>query len=113
MLATCWLSWARSEDRRLSRSGSKSSGSTPTGAANPGVRSTTPGRRARDRRSARGYLVEPVAACCVLAGIGFVALVRASGSRRGRAGVAAALCAVSAPYVLATGAALAHQASEA
>jgi hypothetical protein len=59
------------------------------------------------------YLVEPAAACCVLAGIGFVAFVRASGSRRGRAAVAAALCAISAPYVLATGAALAHQASEA
>jgi hypothetical protein len=59
------------------------------------------------------YLVEPVAACCVLAGIGFVALVRVSGSRRGRAVVAAALCAVSAPYVVVTGAALADQASEA
>jgi len=59
------------------------------------------------------YLVEPVAACCVLAGIGFVALVRVSGSRRGRAVVAAALCAVSAPYLVATGAALADQASEA
>ena len=59
------------------------------------------------------YLVEPVAACGVLAGIGFVALVRISGSRRGRAAVAAALIAVSTPYVLATGAALAYQASEA
>jgi hypothetical protein len=59
------------------------------------------------------YLVGPVAACCVLAGIGFVALVRVSGSRRGRAVVAAALCAVSAPYLVATGAALADQASEA
>jgi hypothetical protein len=59
------------------------------------------------------YLVEPVAACCVLAGIGFVALARAARSRRARAGVAAALSLVSAPFVLATGAALAQQATEA
>jgi hypothetical protein len=59
------------------------------------------------------YLVVPVAACCVMAGIGFVALVRVFGSRRGRAAVGAALIVVSAPYVLATGAALRYQASEA
>jgi hypothetical protein len=59
------------------------------------------------------YLVEPLAACCVLAGIGLVALARVPRSRRARAAVAVALGAVSAPFVLATGAGLAYQATEA
>jgi hypothetical protein len=59
------------------------------------------------------YLVEPLAACCVLAGIGLVALARVPRSRRGRAAVAVALGGVSIPFVVATGAGLAHQATEA
>jgi hypothetical protein len=59
------------------------------------------------------YLVVPVAICCVLAGIGAVAVVRLASGPRGRAVLAAALVAVSAPFAVSRAVGLAHQSAEA
>jgi hypothetical protein len=59
------------------------------------------------------YLVVPVAVSCVLAGIGFVAVARLASRPRGRAALAAALAAVSAPFAVARAIGLAHQAADA
>jgi hypothetical protein len=59
------------------------------------------------------YLVVPVAACCVLAGIGVVAVLRVASRARGRAVLAAALVAVSAPFAVSRAVGLAHQSADA
>jgi hypothetical protein len=59
------------------------------------------------------YLVVPVAACCVLAGIGVVAVLRLASRARGRAVLAAALVAVSAPFAVSRAVGLAHQSADA
>jgi hypothetical protein len=59
------------------------------------------------------YLVEPAAACCVLAGTGFVAVARLASRPRGRAVLAAVLVALSAPFAISRAIGLAHQASAA
>jgi hypothetical protein len=59
------------------------------------------------------YLVVPVAICCVLAGIGVVAVVRLASRPRGRAVLAAALVAVSAPFAVPRAVGLAHQSAHA
>jgi hypothetical protein len=59
------------------------------------------------------YLVVPVAACCVLAGIGVVAVLRLASRARGRAVLAAALVAVSAPFAVSHAVGLAHQSADA
>ena len=59
------------------------------------------------------YLVVPVAICCVLAGIGAVAVVRLASGPRGRAVLAAALVAVSAPFAVSRAVGLADQSAEA
>jgi hypothetical protein len=59
------------------------------------------------------YLFEPAAVCCVLAGIGLVALARLPQRPRARAAVAVALAAISAPFVISRGGGLAGQAREA
>ncbi len=59
------------------------------------------------------YLVVPVAICCVLAGIGFVSVVRLASSPRGRAVLAAALVAVSAPFAVSRADGLRRQAADA
>jgi hypothetical protein len=59
------------------------------------------------------YLVVPVAVCCVLAGIGVVAVVRLASRARGRAVLAAALVAVSAPFAVSRAVGLAHQSADA
>jgi hypothetical protein len=60
-----------------------------------------------------GYLVVPAASCCVLAGIGSVAVTRLASRPRGRAALAAALAAVSAPFAVSRAIGLAHQAADA
>jgi hypothetical protein len=59
------------------------------------------------------YLVVPVAICCVLAGIGVVAVLHLAPRARGRAVLAAALVAVSAPFAVSRAVALAHQSADA
>jgi hypothetical protein len=59
------------------------------------------------------YLVVPVAICCVLAGIGVVAVVRLASRPRGRAVLAAALVAMSAPFAVSRAVGLAHQSADA
>jgi hypothetical protein len=59
------------------------------------------------------YLVVPVAICCVLAGIGVVAVLRLASRARGRAVLAAALVAVSAPFAVSRAVGLAHQSADA
>jgi hypothetical protein len=59
------------------------------------------------------YLVVPAAICCVLAGIGSVAVTRLASRLRGRAALAAALAAVSAPLAVSRATGLAHQAADA
>jgi hypothetical protein len=59
------------------------------------------------------YLVVAVAICCVLAGIGVVAVVRLAPRARGRAVLAAALVAVSAPFAVSRAVGLAHQSAAA
>jgi hypothetical protein len=54
-----------------------------------------------------------VAVCCVLAGIGVVAVVRLASRARGRAVLAAALVAVSAPFAVSRAVGLAHQSADA
>ena len=59
------------------------------------------------------YLVVPVAICCVVAGIGVVAVVRLASGPRSRAVLAAALIAVSAPFAVSRAVGLSHQAADA
>ena len=59
------------------------------------------------------YLVVPVAIGCVLAGIGAVAVVRLASGPRGRAVLAAAVVAVSAPFAVSRAEGLADQAADA
>jgi hypothetical protein len=59
------------------------------------------------------YLVEPAAICCVLAGIGSVAVARLASRPRRRAALAAGLVAVSAPFAVSHAIGLAHQAADA
>jgi hypothetical protein len=59
------------------------------------------------------YLVEPAAICCVLAGIGFVAVARLASRPRGRIALAAALAAASAPFAVSRANGLAQQAADA
>jgi hypothetical protein len=59
------------------------------------------------------YLVEPAAICCVLAGIGVVAVVRVASRPRSRAALVAALVAVSLPFAVARAIGLADQAADA
>ena len=59
------------------------------------------------------YLVVPVAICCVLAGIGVVAVLRLASRARGRAVLAVALVAVSAPFAVSRAVGLAHQSADA
>jgi hypothetical protein len=59
------------------------------------------------------YLVVPAAISCVLAGIGFVSVARLAPSSRGRAALATALVAVSAPFAVSRGVDMAHQAADA
>jgi hypothetical protein len=59
------------------------------------------------------YLVVPVAICCVLAGIGAVAVVRLGSGPRGRAALAAGVVAVSAPFAVSRAVGLAHQSADA
>ena len=59
------------------------------------------------------YLVVPVALCCVLAGIGLVALARLASRPRGRAVLAVALVAASAPFAVSRAVELARQAADA
>jgi hypothetical protein len=58
------------------------------------------------------YLVEPAAICCVLAGIGVVAVARLASRPRGRAALAVALAAVSAPFAVSRAIGLAQQAAD-
>ncbi len=57
------------------------------------------------------YLFEPVAICCVLAGIGLVALVRLARDPRVRAAVAVTLAVASAPFVVTRATGLGRQAA--
>ena len=59
------------------------------------------------------YLVVPVAICCVVAGIGAVAVVRLASGPRGRAVLAVALVAASAPFAVSRADRLYDQAAEA
>jgi hypothetical protein len=59
------------------------------------------------------YLVEPAAACCVLAGVGLVAVARLASGARGRTALAAALAAVSVPFAVSRAIGLGHQAGDA
>jgi hypothetical protein len=59
------------------------------------------------------YLVVPVAICCVLAGIGVVAVVRLASRPRGRAVLAASVVAVSAPFAVSRAVGLADQSADA
>jgi len=59
------------------------------------------------------YLVVPVAICCVVAGIGAVAVVRLASGPRGRAVLAVALVAASAPFAVSRADRLYDQAGEA
>ena len=59
------------------------------------------------------YLVVPVALCCVLAGIGVVAVVRLVADARGRAALAVALVVLSAPFAVSRAGRLYDQAAEA
>jgi hypothetical protein len=59
------------------------------------------------------YLVVPVAICCVLAGVGVVAVMRLASGPRARAALAAALLAVSAPFVISRAGDLADQSAAA
>lgn len=59
------------------------------------------------------YLFEPAAICCVLAGIGVVAVARLAHRPRGRAALAAALAAVSAPFAVSRVTGLGEQAADA
>jgi hypothetical protein len=59
------------------------------------------------------YLVVPVAICCVVAGIGAVAVVRLASGPRGRAALAVALVAVSAPFAVSGADRLYHQGADA
>jgi hypothetical protein len=59
------------------------------------------------------YLVVPAGIACVLAGIGFVAVARLASGTRGRAALAAALVASSAPFAVSRAIGLEHQAAEA
>ena len=58
------------------------------------------------------YLVGPVAICCVLAGIGVVAVVRLASRPRNRAVLAAALLAVSVPFAVSRAVGLYDQAAD-
>jgi hypothetical protein len=57
------------------------------------------------------YLVEPVALCCVLCGIGVVAIARLATTPRRRVALVAGLAAAFAPFAVARTISLAHQAS--
>jgi hypothetical protein len=57
------------------------------------------------------YLFEPVAICCVLGGIGLVALVRLAHDPRARAAVAVTLVVASAPFVITGATSLGRQAA--
>jgi hypothetical protein len=59
------------------------------------------------------YLVVPVAICCVVAGIGAVAVVRLASRPRGRAVVAVVLVAACAPFAVSRADGMYHQATEA
>jgi hypothetical protein len=59
------------------------------------------------------YLVVPVAICCVVAGIGAVAVVRLASGSRGRAVLAVVLVAASAPFAVSRASGLYHQAADA
>jgi hypothetical protein len=59
------------------------------------------------------YLVVPAAICCVLAGIGAVAVVRLASRPRGRVALAAVLVAVGAPFAVSRAVGLAHQSADA
>jgi hypothetical protein len=59
------------------------------------------------------YLVVPAAICCVLAGIGAVAVVRLASRPRGRVALAAVLVAVCAPFAVSRAVGLAHQSADA
>jgi hypothetical protein len=56
------------------------------------------------------YLVEPAAMCCVLAGVGVMAMVRASSDRRVRVALAVLLVAASVPFAVARSIGLRDQA---
>jgi hypothetical protein len=57
------------------------------------------------------YLFEPVAICCVLAGIGLVALVRLARDPRARVAVAVTLAVISAPFAITRATGLGRQAT--
>jgi len=57
------------------------------------------------------YLFEPVAVCCVLAGIGLVALVRLARDPRARAAIAVTLAVISAPFAVTRATGLGRQAT--
>jgi hypothetical protein len=57
------------------------------------------------------YLFEPVAICCVLAGIGLVALVRLARDPRARTALAVTLAVISAPFVVTRATGLGRQAA--
>jgi hypothetical protein len=59
------------------------------------------------------YLVVPVAVCCVMAGIGAVAVVRLASDRRGRAALAVVLVAACAPFAVSRADRMYDQAAEA
>jgi hypothetical protein len=59
------------------------------------------------------YLFEPIAICCVLAGIGGVAVVRVAHRPRSRAALALALAAISAPFIISRVSGLARQVADA
>jgi hypothetical protein len=59
------------------------------------------------------YLFEPIAICCVLAGIGVVAVARLPQRPRTRTALAVALAAISAPFIVSRVTGLARQAADA
>ncbi|MDP9346475.1 MAG: hypothetical protein M3P44_12300 [Actinomycetota bacterium] len=59
------------------------------------------------------YLVVPAAICCVLAGIGVVAVARLASRPRGRVALTAVLAAISVPFAVSRAIGLAHQAADA
>jgi hypothetical protein len=59
------------------------------------------------------YLVEPAAVCCVLAGVGVVAVVRRASGARARVALVAALVAVSVPFAVSRAIGLGNQAGDA
>jgi hypothetical protein len=74
---------------------------------------TTVGATALGYPAVPRYLVVPVAICCVVAGIGAVAVVRLASGSRGRAVLAVALVAVCAPFAVSRADGLYHQGAQA